>query len=378
MTDRPSASEGEEAPAPHPRGPHEHGHSVYEPGEFLDAPPGEAIPEREISLARRLLNLRTIGSIIFGLALAFFLFRVVLNVDFGKTFDLIRGANIELLLLGLLAYYLTFPLRSLRWTLILRGVGSPVPYRDATEILYLSWFVNCVVPAKLGDLYRAYLLRGNYNASISRTVGTIFLERIADVVVIFVLALVAGFWSFRGRNRPELDALFLAGFIFAFALVLFVVLLRFQGQRLTRFLPHRIREFYERFHEGTTGALKPGLLIVVLGLTGVVWVLEGVRVYFVIHALDLPNLLHLRISSSIFVALAASLLTAIPLTPAGIGFVQAGIVWALALYGVSNEAGTAVALTDFVLSTLSVIVFGGILYAFSDKIRRAHGVPGSR
>jgi len=378
MTDRPAPSEGEEVAAAHPRGPHEHGHSVYEPGEFLGAPAGEAIPEREVSLARRLLNLRTIGSIIFGLALAFFLFRVVLNVDFTKTFGLIGGANLGLLALGLLAYYLTFPLRSLRWTLILRGVGSPVPYRDATEILYLSWFVNCVVPAKLGDLYRAYLLRGNYNASISRTVGTIFLERIADVVVIFVLALAAGFWSFRGRNRPELDALFVAGFVFAFALVVFVVLFRFQGRRLTRILPHRLRDFYERFHEGTTGALNPGLLIVVLGLTGGVWILEGVRVFFVIHALDLPNLLHLRISASIFVALAASLLTAIPLTPAGIGFVQAGIVWALALYGVSNEAGTAVALTDFVLSTLSVIVFGGILYAFSDKIRRAHGVPATR
>ena len=43
--------------------------------------------------------------------------------------------------------------------------------RDATEILFLSWFVNCLVPAKLGDLYRAYLLRANYGASISRTVG---------------------------------------------------------------------------------------------------------------------------------------------------------------------------------------------------------------
>ena len=182
----------------------------------------------------------------------------------------------------------------------------------------------------------------------------------------------------RGRNNPQLDALFLAGFVFAFALVVFVVLFRFQGRRLTRILPHRLRDFYERFHEGTTGALNPGLLIVVLGLTGGVWILEGVRVFFVIHALDLPNLLHLRISASIFVALAASLLTAIPLTPAGIGFVQAGIVGALALYGVSKEAGTAVALTDFVLSTLSVIVFGGILYAFSDKIRRAHGVPATR
>jgi hypothetical protein len=327
-----------------------------------------------VSLRRRLLNLPTIGSVVFGIVLLFLLFRVVLNVDFGRTFELMGTANIGLLMAGLVAYYLTFPLRSLRWWFVLRNVGTRVPYPAATEILFLSWFVNSVVPAKLGDLYRAYLLKGNYGASISRTVGTIFIERITDLVVIFGLALAAGFWSFRGRQRPELDALFLAGFIFAAILVALVVVLRSHGHLVTRFLPERAQELYERFHEGSTGALRPGVLLVIGLITAVVWMLEGVRVYFVIRALDIG--LDLGISSSIFVALVASLLTAIPLTPAGMGFVQAGIVGALALYGVSGEAATAVAVTDFLLATLSVIVLGGLLYAFSPMIRRAHGVGG--
>jgi uncharacterized protein (TIRG00374 family) len=367
----------EKDPPEHPTGPHEHGHSVYEPGEFLDAPPEELIPEAEVALGRRFLNWRTIGSTVFALVLVFLLFRVVLNVDFGRTWQLVQTANVGLLLVGLVAYYLTFPLRSLRWSLILRRVGSPIPYRDATEILFLSWFVNSVVPAKLGDLYRAYLLRANHRASISRTVGTIFLERITDIVIIFALALAAGFWSFRNRNRPEVDALFVAGFIVASLLVVLVVLLRFQGRRITAYLPARLGELYERFHEGSTGALRPGLLLQVGVITAAVWTLEGVRVYFVIRSLDLSSLdlpaLNLGISSSIFVALAASLLTVVPLTPAGMGFVQAGIVGVLSLYGVSTEAATAVAVTDFLLATLSVIVFGGILYAFSGKVRRAHG-----
>jgi uncharacterized protein (TIRG00374 family) len=360
-----------EQPRTHPSGEHEHGHSVYEPAEFLDAPPDEAIPEQEVSLARRLLNVRTIGSIAFGLILVFLLFRVILNVDFGRAFELMRGANLWLLLAGLVAYYLTFPLRSLRWTLILRRVGTPVGYRAATEILFLSWFVNCIVPAKLGDLYRAYLLRGNFGASISRTVGTIFIERVTDIIVIFALALAAGFWSFRGRNTPGVDALFLAGFVVAVILVLLVFALRYLGKHVTRILPARLAEFYERFHEGSTGALVPRVLLPVGAITAAVWLLEGVRVFFVIHALNLTGM-QLGITSSIFVALAAALLTAIPLTPAGIGFVQAGIVGALVLYSVPKEAGTAVALTDFVLSTLSVIVIGGVFYAFSPMIRRAH------
>lgn len=356
----------------HPREPHEHGHSLYEAGEFLDAPPDEPIPEREVSIRARLLNFRTIGSIVFAVILVFFLFRVVLNVDFASTIDYISGANIGMLLVGLAAYYLTFPLRALRWSLVLRRVGTPVPYRDATEILFLSWFVNSVVPAKLGDLYRAYLLRANHGASISRTVGTIFIERIADIVVIFGLALAAGYWSFRGRNNPQVDALFIAGFVLAVILVLLVVALRFGGAHVARFMPERLAEYYERFRHGTTAALTPATLLAVLLITGTVWLLEGVRVYFVIHAMGIAEIDNLRITASIFVALAASLLTAVPLTPAGIGFVQFGIVWALGIYGVSAEVGTAVALTDFVLATLSVIVFGGILYAVSGKVRRAH------
>jgi uncharacterized protein (TIRG00374 family) len=356
----------------HPTGPHEHGHSYYEPGEFLDAPAEEAIEDAEVSLQRRLFNWRTIGSIVFALVLVFLLFRVVLNVDLSSTVEVVKSADPTLLLAAFVVYYLTFPLRSFRWWLVLRNVGTHVPYGAATEILFLSWFVNCLVPAKLGDLYRAYLMRGNYAASISRTVGTIFLERIADLVLIFTLALAAGFWSFRGRNRPEVDVLFITGFIFVAILVLFLILLRSHGQRLTRYLPHRAQDLYERFHEGSTGAMRPLVLAEVGAITAVVWLLEGARIFFVIQSLHMPGV-DLGISASIFVAMGASLLTAIPLTPAGIGFVQGGIVLMLALYGVPAHAATAVALVDFVISTLSVIVIGGVLYAFSDKIRRAHG-----
>jgi glycosyltransferase 2 family protein len=357
----------------HPTGPHEHGHSVYEPAEFLDAPAEESIPDREVSLGRRFANVRTIGSIVFGVAILFLLFRVVLNVDLAATWTHIAEANAWYLLLAVLAYYATFPLRGFRWRFVLGHVGTHLPLRDATEVLFLSWFVNCLVPAKLGDLYRAYLLKGNYGASISRTVGTIFIERIADIVVIFGLALAAGFWSFRPPNeRPEVDAFFLAGFAFAAVLIALVIALRYLGGRMTRFLPAKLGDLYERFHEGSTGALTRGSLPVIGLVTVAIWTLEGLRFLFVLRALDLPGV-NLGISSAIFVALAASLLTAIPLTPAGVGFVEAGIVGVLSLYGVVNEPAVALALTDRAISILTVIVLGGILYAFSQKVRRAHG-----
>jgi hypothetical protein len=247
----------------------------------------------------------------------------------------------------------------------------PIRFRDATEILFLSWFVNCLVPAKLGDIYRAFLLRGNFGASISRTVGTVFIERVADIIIIASLALAAGFWSFRGRSRPEIDLIFTLGFVVAIGLVLIIVGFRVFGGRIGRLLPERIGELWGRFQEGSTGMLSARSVPFILAMTVVIWLLEGARLYFVIRALALPEV-GLGISASIFVALAAALLTAIPLTPAGFGFVEAGIIGVLFLYGVTQEPAAAVALVDRGLSIVTVIIIGGVLYAFSQKVRRAH------
>jgi len=363
-------TDGDRAPRSDP---HHHEGGIYEAGEYLGAPPDEPIPEREVSLARRVLNWKTTASVIFAvliLALAF----NTLGVNLGRTWSLILQANLGFLALAFVAYYLTFPIRGFRWRYVLARTGTHVRFRDATEILFLSWFVNCVVPAKLGDLYRAYLLKGTQGASASRTVGTIFIERIADIIVIFGLALAAGYWSFRGRSRPEVDLIFLVGFVVALALVVMVVVLRVWGHGIGRFLPARLASLWERFHEGSTGALTLSALPVIGIATVSIWLLEGARLYFVIRALNLPDV-SLGISASIFVALAAALLTAMPLTPAGIGFVEAGIAGALLIYGVGQDSAAAVALTDRGISILTVILLGGLLYLVSDKVRRAHRAP---
>jgi uncharacterized protein (TIRG00374 family) len=333
----------------------------------------EAALTAQVSLRRRMLNVRTIGSLIFGVLLIYLLSRVLFSEDFdwSEVVRLVGQADLGFLALAFIAYYATFPIRGFRWRYVLARSGLRIRFRDATEILFLSWFVNCLVPAKLGDLYRAYLLRGNFGASISRTVGTVFIERVADIIIIASLALAAGFWSFRGRSRPEIDLIFTIGFVVAIGLVLIIVGFRVFGGQIGRRLPTRIGELWDRFQEGSTGMLSLRSVPIILSLTVVIWLLEGARLYFVIRALDLPEV-GLGISASVFVALAAALLTAIPLTPAGFGFVEAGIVGVLFLYGVSQEPAAAVALVDRGLSIVTVIIIGGVLYAVSKKVRRAH------
>ena len=178
----------------------------------------------QISLGARLRQPRTIISLGIPLVLLVLIFRVALNVDFAELANSVASANKLLLIAAFLVFYAGFPIRGARWALLLKGAGMRVGTKDATEILFLSWTVNCLVPAKLGDLYRAFLLKINADVSGSKTLGTIFIERIFDLFAIAIMGLVAGFWSFRTGFPPEIQfvaalgigvIVVLAGFLFA-------------------------------------------------------------------------------------------------------------------------------------------------------------------
>ena len=98
---------------------------------------------------------------------------------------------------------------------------------------------------------------------------------------------------------------------------------------------------------------------------------EALRLYFVVLALGFPDV-ELGISGAVFVALIGSLLTAVPLSPAGLGIVEAGVVGVLTVaYGVPLPEATAIALLDRVISVFSVIVFGSIAYVVLGEAARA-------
>ncbi|HEY3164019.1 MAG TPA: lysylphosphatidylglycerol synthase transmembrane domain-containing protein [Candidatus Limnocylindrales bacterium] len=332
---------------------------------------GENVNADSLSLGRRLRQRRTIVSLVLPLILLVLIFRVALNVDVNELLDGIGRSNKLLILAAFIIFYAGFPLRGYRWSLLLRGTGFHLRTRDATEIIFLSWLVNCLVPAKLGDIYRAYLLKINSSVSLSRTVGTVFIERILDLFAIATLGLAAGFWSFRDGLPGEIRVVAAIGVAVIVLLALGLLTMRNFGRRiLVRLpLPHRALELYDRFEEGVFGAVGlralPGLVII----TGFIWATEALRLYFVVQALNFPGV-QLGLSGAVFVALIGSLLTAVPLAPAGLGVVELGVAGVLvAAYHVSLPQATTIVLVDRTISVFSIIVLGSIAYWLSPKRR---------
>jgi glycosyltransferase 2 family protein len=336
------------------------------------------VTDEQLSLVRRLRQPRTIASLIVPIVVLVLILVNLPGFQLERIPGLIGRANPALLVAAFVVFYLGFPLRGYRWARLLRGTGLPIGIRDATEIIFLSWLVNCLVPAKLGDLYRAWLLKLNSAASMSRTVGTVFIERILDLFAISSLGLAAGFWSFRNGLPTQIQIVF--GIAVGVVILLAVALLSMRnfGRRILVRLPvpHRIIEYYDRFEEGVFGAVGLKGLPPLVVLTGLIWATESMRLYLVVQALNLPGV-QLGLSGAVFVALIGSLLTAVPLSPAGLGIVEAGVVGVLNVaYGIPATEGAAIALVDRVISVLSIIVLGSIAYAISSK-RRGGGLSTS-
>jgi glycosyltransferase 2 family protein len=330
----------------------------------------DEVPADQVSLGRRLHDPRTIISIVLPLALIVLIALSLRDLDIRLLTDYVLAASPLLLLAAFTVYYMGFPLRGYRWLVLLRGTGMQISLRDSTEIIFISWLVNCLVPAKLGDVYRAYLLRANFTVSLSRTFGTVFIERVFDLFAIVLLGLAAGFWSFRTGLSDEVRIVFGVGLVVIAALAIGLYTVRNFGRRLVVRLPlpHRVIEFYDRFEEGVFAVAAhqvPRLAVV----TALIWATEATRLYLVVLALgfDFP----LGISGAFFVALIASLLTAVPFTPAGLGLVEAGVVGILTIfYGATATEAGAIALVDRSISVLSIIVLGGITYVLSPKTKR--------
>jgi uncharacterized protein (TIRG00374 family) len=329
------------------------------------------ITQEQLSIGKRLLDWRTIVPLVIAIvAIVFFVQKA--NINPQQTWAAMRSANIYFVLAAFFIYYLSFPIRTLRWQLLLQNVG----YTKANgvelpkspkllEIIYISWFANVIVPAKLGDLYRAFLLRKEAGLPASRTFGTVLAERLLDLIILLLLFISAVMISLRENLPPQLLLGLKITLVAVVAGIIGLFLLRMFPTQIARLVPKRFRGHYNHFQEGTLGSFRrvPALTSLTLG----VWACESLRFFFIALALNLisGSLVHI-IAAALFIALGEALLTAVPFTGGGVGLVEGGMLAMIALFAANstNQAAAAI-LIDRTISLLSILVIGFIVFMFA-------------
>lgn len=335
-----------------------------------DAQVDGAIMEREPdgrerapdSLGKRFLNLRTFVSFGIAIAILYFVFRG-LGIDLADAWGRMKQADLVLLGGALLIFYSTLAARALRWGYMLARVGIdnehgyPVPRLPGMfQIILLSWFANCVVPARLGDAYRSFLLKERTGSSFGVSLGTILAERLIDLVVLVTVLFGSGLVVFGAHAPDQAETAFLFGGGIVLFGVVGVVVLWLTRNRIELLLPARLMTHYRKLNTGIFKVLaKP----TPYAATSVfLWLSDGLRVYLVAWSLGQ----HISYPAAIMVALISALVSVIPFTPAGLGFVEGFMVTALTQIGVPGGAAVAIALLDRLVTYFSLIVIGLPLY----------------
>jgi len=342
--------------------------------------PTEQQAEQELEISRRFVDWKTLASFAFAVAVLIFVIATG-HINLADLLHRVRAANKGLFLAAFAVYYLTCPLRGFRWKVLLENAYrethsdavDQMTVRGLSEIIFISWFVNCVVPAKLGDLYRAYLAKLWVHISFTKTIGTVVAERIVDILVLGFLMAATGFIVFHNKLGGVSTILFL-GMGLAIVGVLALIAMKTMSHRIRRLIPGRFRERYIAFEEGALQSLRR--LPLLLSITILIWFLEGSRLQLVVLSLGLQHTIShistIPLAPMLFFALATAVLTTVPFTPGGLGLVEAGLYGMMLYLGVPKLDAAAIVLVDRLLSYYSVAFFGFVVYLVSKRSHLRH------
>ena len=127
--------------------------------------------------------LKTLLSYTFGFVCLVWVFH---DYDFGDLLGRVAKMNLLLVTMAIICGVLSFVCQGLRWQLLLRPFGS-ISILRTTQALYTGMFVNQVLPLKLGELLRGYLISRWTAVKLSQVATSIVIERLFD-----------GFWLVAG------------------------------------------------------------------------------------------------------------------------------------------------------------------------------------
>jgi uncharacterized protein (TIRG00374 family) len=300
----------------------------------------------------------------FGIALAILVFFVQrLDLDLAAVADNIRSADLLLLTAAIAVYVGTIVLRAARWRWMLTVAGAgtipgtsvpPVGYLSA--ILVVSWFFNCILPAKLGDAYRIYRVKVDDGIRYSIGFGTVLTERLIDLIVLVLMLIVSAAVAFHGNLPSDATNALYVGVGLSLLAIVGLLMIWILRDHIERRLPSRFHNQWRALQESVFVNLRRPVVPAVLSV--IIWSMEASRVFLVANALDV----HISFQLAIFVGLMAALLTTLPFTPAGLGVVEVATVSVLKLVDVPVDLAGSVALLDRLITYWGLIVVGAVVY----------------
>ena len=304
------------------------------------------------------------SSILLGLVVSVVALTLLLRRDFTGVRDELAHARYWVVLPCMAISVVGLWLRGVRWRVLLNG---RLPLRHSFHILNVSYFINGVLPLRIGELARAALAaRTEPPVPVLTSLSTIVVERLLDTLAVF------GLIGLTLLVLPVGLEIGLMGAALGVGAVVGVVLLAIFARRPAA--AHRLLDglggvvpllrrpkLHGWLDEVLAGLLPLGsarLALLSAGWTAAAWATSVIAGYVIMYAIfDEPT----WAASMAMIAL-ASFAIAVPAVPGNLGPFEAAVVFGLAGAGLVESAtdapAVAFALLLHVVNLATYILMG--------------------
>jgi glycosyltransferase 2 family protein len=289
------------------------------------------------------------------------------GVSPGDVLTHVRAARPIPLIIAVILGTLTFPVRWIRWRVLLGSAGaSPQFARPLWHAVAVGFMANNLLPLRAGELVRSYTAARLTGIRFTTVLSSIAVERIFDgltVVGLLTIALLSSDLP-RSLSIAGVSVLQVAqgGAVVsavAFLLAILILAAPVPAEKVIRQvvpapLDDRLVNIVEGIREGLGALRTPGRLLLVTLWSLVLWLANALAFYVGFAAFDIPV-------SYLGALLLQGLLVlgiAIPSTPGFFGPFEAVIVAVLALYGVPNDLAFSYAIAYHITSFLPITLLG--------------------
>ena len=282
-----------------------------------------------------------------------------------------QHANGWLLLVTVVVATLTFPVRTIRWRLILRDVdGRRLPWTPLWHATTIGFMANNLLPARAGEVARAYVASRQLPVRFSTALTSLGVERVFDgLIMLGLMAVAIAAPSFPthahvgGRSLPAIvtSAAVLFGILLLVALIVvhrpapwLKVFERVAGRLLPARLAERVISGAEGIIAGLVVLKSPSRFAGVVFWSLVLWLKNAAAfaICFRAFGIDVP------VEAALLLQGIIGFGVAVPSTPGYIGVFEAATLVTLQFYGVDSSLAVSYALTYHVTTFIPITLLG--------------------
>ena len=298
--------------------------------------------------------IKIIIPLLFGGGLIWYLFTIIPPKTLLEYF---KNANYWWISLGLFFGILSHLSRAYRWKFMLKPMGYTPRFINSALAVLIGYFVNLAIP-RAGEVSRASVMANYENIPFEKGFGTIVAERIADLIMMFLIigvTLLIQFDFILQLVKEKLDpvkiiiglAVCLIGGFFFYKYV----------RKSTKGVGLKIKKFIKSLVEGVTSIFRMKNKWPFIFHTVFIWAM-----YVLMFWATIPAIEGLQVPfGGILVGFIAGGFS-IAATNGGIGLYPLAVAGAFTLFGVPEEPSTAFGSVMWAAQTAMVILFGGLSF----------------